>query len=224
MVESRIDRDEANQAWQFNHQRCKHLELRVFFYRLSQVSFELSAGSKLNLIERFDVQSVLSSTTGYPFERAIREAVSVIATADVCMDAWEPFLRVKRKVVIHLIGPVALVMIVRKLKSRGAERPTPFVRRQRMIGAVDAIAQFHVVEADFEKLVNDISQNFAIGRSQRADRIPHAEELDLCRPGMTILLAPSVGLLALRFPIESFVLVMFVGFSDERQIGTFQNT
>jgi hypothetical protein len=75
MVESRIDRDEANQAWQFNHQRCKHLvkELRVFFYRLSQVSFELSAGSKLNLTERFDVQSVLSSTIGYPFERAIRE-------------------------------------------------------------------------------------------------------------------------------------------------------
>src|SRR5580693_6726749 len=105
MVESRIDRDEANQAWQFNHQRCKHLvkELRVFFYRLSQVSFELSAGSKLNLTERFDVQSVLSSTIGYPFERAIREAVSVIATADVCMDAWEPFLRVKRKVEVRQI-------------------------------------------------------------------------------------------------------------------------
>ena len=105
MVESRIDRDEANQAWQFNHQRCKHLvkELRVFFYRLSQVSFELSAGSKLNLTERFDVQYVLSSTIGYPFERAIREAVLVIATADVCMDAWEPFLRVKRKVEVRQI-------------------------------------------------------------------------------------------------------------------------
>jgi hypothetical protein len=42
---------------------------------------------------------------------------------------------------------------------------------------------------------------------------------------MTILVAPSVGLFALRFfPIESFVLVVFVGFSDERQFGTFQNT
>jgi hypothetical protein len=79
------------------------------------------------------------------------------------------------------------------------------------------------VKAAFEKLVNDISQNFAIGRSQRADRIPHAEELDLCRPGMTILAPIFVGLLAFRFPIVSFVLVVFVGFSDERQIVTFQN-
>ena len=150
--------------------------------------------------------------------------MSVIATADVCMDAWEPFLRVKRKVVIRLIGLVALVMIVRQLNVRGAKDPTPFVRRQCVIGAVDALAQFHVVEADFEKLVTDIPQNFTIGRSQRADRIPHAEELDLCRPGMTILVAPSVGLFALRFPIESFVLVVFLGFSDERPFVTFQNT
>src|SRR3984893_10575355 len=59
-------------------------------------------------------------------------------------NAWEPFLRLKRKVVIHLIGPVALVMIVRQLNVRGAKDPTPFVRRQCLIGAFDALAQFHV--------------------------------------------------------------------------------
>jgi hypothetical protein len=139
------------------------------------------------------------------------------------MHAREPFLLVKRKAEFRQMGLVALLMIVRQLNGRGAEGPTSFVRRQRMIGTVDALAQFHVVKAAFEKLVNDISQNFAIGRSQRTDRIPHAEELDLCQPGMTILAPIFVGLLAFRFPIVSFVLVVFVGFSDERQIVTFQN-
>lgn len=41
---------------------------------------------------------------------------------------------------------------------------------------------------------------------------------------MTILTPIFVGLFAFRFPIDSFILVVFVGFSDERQIVTFQNT
>src|ERR1700730_5433735 len=72
-VASRIDGDEANQAWQFHNKRRGHLviEFLAFFDRLSQVLVEGSAGSKANLIERFDVQSVLPRAFGHPFKRLI---------------------------------------------------------------------------------------------------------------------------------------------------------
>ena len=84
-VASWINRDDINQAWQF-HNKCRErpvIELLAVFYRLSQVFVEGAVASKLNLIERFDVQSIFPRIVGHPFKSAIGEAESVVATTDV---------------------------------------------------------------------------------------------------------------------------------------------